>query len=78
MARKSMGLPAGLDIRGETFRFRFSWNGKRCSETLTYPTTKAGIQAATRFKDQVVSLIKHGLMTDQKYAELFPDSAMAA
>ncbi|MCQ2999783.1 site-specific integrase [Pseudomonas syringae] len=78
MARKSMGLPAGLDLRGETFRFRFSWNGKRCSETLTYPPTKAGIQAATRFRDQVVGLIKHGLMTDQKYAELFPDSAIAA
>lgn len=78
MAGKSVGLPAGLDIRGETIRFRFSWQGRRCSETLTYPTTKSGIQAATRLRDQVITLIKHGVMTPEKYAEIFPDSAMAA
>lgn len=78
MAGKSVGLPAGLDIRGDTIRFRFSWNGRRHTETLSYPTTKAGIQAATRLRDQVVSLIKHDSMTDLKYAELFPDSIIAA
>lgn len=77
MAGKSVGLPAGLEIRGDTIRIRFSWEGKRRSETLTLPTTKAGIQAATRLRDQVVSLIKHGLLNEAKYAELFPGSVLS-
>ena len=76
MARKPMGLPAGLEIRGDAIRIRFSWDGKRRSETLTLPTTKSGIKAATSLRDQVVSLIKHGLLDEAKYAELFPGSVL--
>ncbi len=77
MARKPMGLPAGLEIRGDTIRIRFSWDGKRRSETLTLPSTKAGIQTATRLRDQVIRLIKHGLLDEVKYAELFPGSVLS-
>lgn len=77
MARKPMGLPAGLEIRGNTIRIRFAWNGRRCSETLNYSPTKAGIAAASRLRDQVKDLIRHGAFTDAKYAELFPGSASA-
>lgn len=77
MARKPVGLPAGLEIRGDTIRIRFSWDGKRRSETLALPATKAGIKAATSLRDQVVGLIKHGLLDEAKYAELFPGSALA-
>lgn len=77
MARKPLGLPAGLEIRGETIRIRFSWDGKRRSETLALPPTKAGIKAATSLRDQVVGLIKHGLLDEAKYAELFPGSAVS-
>lgn len=76
MARKPVGLPAGLEIRGDTIRIRFSWDGKRRSETLSLPTTKAGIKAATSLRDQVIGLIKHGLLDEAKYAELFPGSVL--
>lgn len=77
MARKPVGLPAGLEVRGDTIRIRFSWNGRRHSETLSYPPTKSGIAAASRLRDQVKDLIRHGIFTDAKYAELFPGSASA-
>ncbi|WP_249935188.1 Arm DNA-binding domain-containing protein [Azotobacter chroococcum] len=50
MARKPVALPAGLEVRGDTIRIRFVWNGKRCSETLSYPPTKSGIAAASRLR----------------------------
>ncbi|WP_240791718.1 MULTISPECIES: hypothetical protein [Pseudomonas] len=30
------------------------------------------MRAASRVRDQVVKLIRHGLLDDEKYAELFP------
>lgn len=77
MARIPMGLPAGVEVRGDTLRIRFTWNGKRHSETLTLPPTKAGIAAASRLRDQVKDYIKHGLLDERRYAELFPGSAYA-
>lgn len=77
MARKPMALPAGIELRNDTLRLRFSWNGKRCSETLTYPATQAGIAAASRLRDKVVQLIKLGIFDELKYAEMFPNSPNA-
>ncbi|MDD0972472.1 tyrosine-type recombinase/integrase [Pseudomonas fontis] len=56
---------------------RFTWNGQRCGETLAFPPTAQGIKAASRLRDQVVNLIRHGMLDDEKYAELFPDSDLA-
>lgn len=78
MARKPLALPRGVELRGDTLRIRFQWNGKRCSESLTYPTTQAGIAAASRLRDQVVQMIKLGVFNEQKYSELFPLSSNAA
>lgn len=72
MARKPMGLPAGIELRNGAIRIRFARDGKRCSETLTLPATQPGIAAAARLRDQVINLAKLGLLTDAKYAELFP------
>lgn len=77
MARKSVGLPTGLEIRNGAIRIRFNWQGKRCSETLPYTDTQAGIQAAARIRDQVIQLNKLGLLDEAKYAELFPNSYQA-
>ncbi|CAD5376774.1 Integrase [Pseudomonas sp. OF001] len=77
MARSTMGLPAGVEVRGGTVRIRFVWNGKRRYETLTLPATKAGIAAASRLRDQVKDYIRHGLLDEKRYAELFPGSATA-
>ncbi|MCY1399787.1 putative defective protein IntQ [compost metagenome] len=75
MAGKPMDLPAGVEVFRKSLRIRFTWNGRRCSETLPYPVTQKGIQAASRLRTQVVGLIKMDLLDDAKYAELFPGSA---
>ncbi len=77
MARKPLGLPPGIEVRGDALRIRFTWNGERHRETLANPPTAQGIKAASRLRDQVISLIKHGLLDEEKYAELFPESDMA-
>lgn len=74
MARKPVDLPDGMDIRENSIRLRFMWNGIRRSETLPYPPTQKGLKAASQLRDQIDSLLKLGLMDDDKYAELFPSS----
>ncbi len=39
------------------------------------PATQKGLNAASQLRDQIVSLIKLGLLDQDKYAELFPGSA---
>ncbi|PXX51546.1 integrase [Pseudomonas sp. LAMO17WK12:I10] len=73
MARKPMGLPAGVKFAGQSIRIRFTWQGRKC-ETLPYPQTAKGIKAASDLRAQVVSLAKHGALDEKKYAELFPNS----
>lgn len=76
MARKPMDMPTGVEIFRTSLRIRFTWNGRRCSETLPYPVTPKGIAAASVLRDQVVGLSKLGLLDDAKYAELFPGSVV--
>lgn len=78
MARSTVALPTGVELRGGSIRIRFSRNGKRCSETLPYPNTSAGIAAASRLRDQVINLDKLGLLDEAKYTELFPFSTKAS
>ncbi|WP_306297145.1 Arm DNA-binding domain-containing protein [Pseudomonas sp. CES] len=47
------------------------WNGERRTETLPYPQTAKGIKAAADLRAQVKSLIKHGVLDEQRYAELW-------
>lgn len=77
MAREPMGLPTGVEFAGQSVRIRFTWNGQRRCETLPYPQTPKGIKAAADLRANVTSLIKHGVLDDQRYAELFPNSAYA-
>ncbi len=76
MAGKPMDLPAGVELFRKSLRIRFTREGRRCCETLPFPVTQKGITAAAKLRDQVVSLAKHGLLDDAKYAELFPGSAL--
>ena len=78
MARKPVGLPAGMDIHHGSIRIRFMWNGSRRSETLPYPPTQKGLKSASQVIDQVKGLIKLGLLDDDKYVELFPSSSNVA
>ena len=77
MARKPMGLPTGVEFAGQSVRIRFTWNGQRRCETLPYPQTPKGIKAAANLRANVTSLIKHGVLDHQRYAELFPNSTYA-
>lgn len=75
MARNSMDLPTGVELRNGAIRIRFTRDGQRYSETLPYPANQQGIAAAARLRDQVITLSKLGLLDDTKYVELFPGSA---
>jgi len=75
MGRKSMGLPDGVEIRGSSLRVRFTWNGQRRSEPTPYQPTPKGITAAGGLRARVKELIRLGAMTDDLYAELFPQSS---
>lgn len=77
MARKPLGLPAGVELAGQSLRIRFTWNFRRC-ETLAYPQTPKGIKAAADLRSTVTNLIKHGVMDEKRYAELFPNSKYAS
>lgn len=78
MAGRRMGLPAGVEYVGKSIRIRFTVNGERRSETLAYPQTAKGIKAAADLRAQVVSLAKHGVLDEKRYAELFPTTSYAA
>ncbi|SEI63641.1 integrase [Azotobacter beijerinckii] len=77
MARKSLDLPTGVELVGQSIRIRFMRNGKRCCETLSYPQTPQGIQAASGLRAQVIQLAKLGMLSDEKYIELFPRTSYA-
>ena len=78
VAKKSSGLPTGVEFAAQSIRIRFTRNGKRCCETLAYPQTPQGVQAAAGLRAQVAQLSKLGMLTDEKYAELFPSSSYTA
>lgn len=78
MDRKPVDLPAGVELVGRSIRIRFSWNKKRCCETLPLPQTAKGIAAAASLRAQVKGLDKLGALTAEKYAELFPNTRSVA
>ena len=78
MGRKPVDLPAGVEFIGRSIRIRFSWNKKRCCETLPLPQTAKGIAAAANLRAQVKGLDKLGALTAEKYAGLFPNTRSVA
>ena len=78
MARKPMGLPVGVEFIGKSIRIRFTWNKKRCCETLPFPQTAKGIAAAESLRSQVKQLDRLGALTTEKYIELFPSTRSGA
>lgn len=78
MDRKPVDLPAGVELVGRSIRIRFTWNKKRCCETLPLPQTAKGIAAAASLRAQVRGLDKLGALTPDKYVELFPNTRSVA
>ncbi|MGF6593139.1 tyrosine-type recombinase/integrase [Pseudomonas sp. 2835] len=77
VAGRRMGLPTGVEYIGKSIRIRFTWNGERRCETLALPQTAKGVKAAADLRAQVISLAKHGVLDQQRYADLFPNSTNA-
>jgi integrase len=73
-----VALPTGVEVVGGSIRIRFMWDGRRRCETLAFPLTPQGIQAAAGHRTTVIQLAKLGMLTDAKYAELFPRSSYTA
>lgn len=79
MGRKSVApsaLPRGVELVGGSIRVRFTWNKRRYCETLGFPPTAQGIEAASSLRSTVIQLTKLGLMTEKKYVELFPETRL--
>lgn len=78
MARKPLDMPSGVEPVGQKLRIRFTWPGakppRRC-ETLPLPQTTKGLATAASLLDQVKQLIQLGMLTDDKYLELFPNTS---
>ncbi|MEE3504889.1 tyrosine-type recombinase/integrase [Pseudomonas sp. 10C3] len=74
MGRKSMGLPDGVEARGKAVRIRFTWNGQRRSEPTPHKPTAKGLASAGSLCARVKEMIKLGVMTDDMYAQMFPNS----
>lgn len=74
MDRKPVDLPTGVELVGRSIRIRFTWQKKRCCETLPLPPTAKGIAVAAGIRAQVKQLDRLGALTPEKYAELFPGS----
>lgn len=78
MARQPLDMPSGVEPVGRKLRIRFTWKGakppRRC-ETLPLPQTPKGIAAAASLLDQVKQLIQLGMLTEDKYLELFPNTS---
>lgn len=78
MAGGELGLPTGVEFIGKSIRIRFTINGTRRSETLALPQTAKGVKTASDLRTKVISLSKLGVLTDQTYSELFPNTTYVA
>ncbi|WOC77670.1 site-specific integrase [Stutzerimonas frequens] len=62
----------GVEVRGNSVRVDFRWQGKRCKEPFPGPPTPGNLEKAAR----LVAIIKHEIQAGTfSYARYFPDSA---
>ena len=65
---------SGVEIRDQSLRIRFTYQGKRCLERLDLAPTPANVKAATKLAARIRQEIKLGIFD---YASTFPESALA-
>jgi integrase len=65
----------GVEIRSRSIRLRFTWQGKRCNETLALAPTPPNLKYAHRLIQDVRRAIERGSFD---YAEYFPNSPRAS
>lgn len=62
----------GIEARGESIRITFTWQGRRCRETLKLPPTKRNLAYAAQLRAEIKRQIAIGTFD---YREYFPDAA---
>ena len=65
----------GIEPRGESIRITFSWQGRRCRETLKLPPTPKNRAYAAQLRAEIRRKIALGTFN---YADYFPESARLA
>lgn len=74
MAQKTLNksqLPTGIEVRGNSLRINFSYNSKRCRETLNIEPNKQNIRYAKRKRETILYEIANGTFN---YSKHFPNS----
>lgn len=64
----------GIEVRGESIRIAFSWQGQRCRETLKLAPTKKNLAYAAQLRAEIQRKIALGLF---RYGDYFPESQRA-
>lgn len=72
----------GVEVRSESIRLKFVWNGETIRERLTtggvaWAPTAANEKRAIRLADEIRGHVERGTLTIERYADYFPDSERA-
>lgn len=73
MGRKGNDYP-GVEIRENSVRIYFTWQGRLCREPLPFKPTLANLKRAARLRDEIVQRIRVGAFVYEHY---FPNSKRA-
>jgi hypothetical protein len=65
----------GIEVRGNSIRLAFTYQGRRCRETLKIPPTPANIKYAERLRQTILHEIEVGRFD---YTKHFPNSPRAS
>lgn len=70
-------MPPGVEVRGDTIRIRFTWNGTRYAENYPFPASPQNIQRAGRACREIKQRIRLGVFGLDDFKAYFPGSPRA-
>ncbi len=68
----------GVEVRGDTVRIHFTWEGRRYRENFAYKATQTNINRASRAAGDIKAAIKAGIFDDEVFRQHFPRSPRVA
>lgn len=71
---KEKSIPEGLEVRSNTIRLHFMFNGIRCREPVKLDATKANIKYCANLRAEILNKIARN---EFDYSQYFPDSKFA-
>ena len=69
-----MGKRTGVEVRGDTIRIAFTWEGRRYREPYAHKATQTNIKRAERAAADIRAAIKVGQFDEAMFREYFPRS----